>query len=666
MAAIAYRPEVDGLRAVAILAVLFYHIDSKWLPGGFVGVDVFFVISGYLITSIIFEETQSGSFTLQRFYARRIRRLFPAMAGLLITVLAAGAIFDPLNFAALRTSVLWVALLGGNLHIWKATGDYWGPGVDAMPLLHTWSLAVEEQFYMAFPITLMALLRWQKRRTPRILLILAVASFVCSLLLTPRHPPAAFYLPPTRAWELLAGCFLAVFPLSGTGQLARHRHAGTFAGAGLVMIFLSYLVVHGGQGFPGYRAALPVLGSMLVIAFTGTGASRVECILRRPWIVFVGKASYSLYLWHWPVIVFLKGMQDNPAFPAWFPTAYTGLFCVVFSFALALSSYWFIERPLRAWSLTPLMCACIFLGLIFTLVVIQPRLAANNLKRHNLAEGFAPMTDRGRFYSVNQVSELSPAGVEQYRLINMLIPTNHASLEEGIIRKYGPGPIQVAVFGDSHCLRFAPLIDGILRSNHLSGCFFCADAAPPNLFRDSYVSYPDFGTAADLKKYDESRQRFLAMQKPKVSLWIQRYDNREFEDFRKSIQYVVEHSTCVVFQQLPVLNIGDVCTVNAFGYFRNLANKTLSQLNIVEKRWTTSKRRGCEAEILREFKGHPRFRWLDTNDEFLEPNGHIRWWDGKDRLYYIDDDHLSEYGVQLLGAKIERAILDALAAKPPP
>ncbi|MED5419167.1 MAG: acyltransferase, partial [Verrucomicrobiota bacterium] len=210
MASLTYRSEIDGLRAVAVLAVVFYHLGPTFLPGGFVGVDVFFVISGFLITSIILRESADRTFTLKNFWMRRIRRLFPALAVVLLATLAAGSlILYQKEWSSLGAQLFAVLILLANFHLHIETGNYWGPTAEDVPLLHTWSLAVEEQFYLLFPLLLLLLLRLGKRSIIPLLSLGALASLAHGILVTNTTPSYAFYLLPTRAWELLAGCLLA-------------------------------------------------------------------------------------------------------------------------------------------------------------------------------------------------------------------------------------------------------------------------------------------------------------------------------------------------------------------------------------------------------------------------------------------------------------------------
>jgi peptidoglycan/LPS O-acetylase OafA/YrhL len=337
-----YRPEIDGLRAVAVLPVVAYHLNVGHLPGGFVGVDVFFVISGFLITGHLQADITAGRFSIIRFYERRLRRIGPALLCLLLVIgtLAAFTLL-PTDLNAFGGSLLSALLSVSNFYFWTHTG-YFAGNVFAEPLLHTWSLAVEEQYYLVFPVILYFASNLSRRGRDAILLGLLAASLAVSAVGAFTAPVATFYLPYARAWELLLGAILAfdVVPFSG-GRI--WREAAMFAGLGLIA--LSVLFIRVDMPFPGLLALPPCIGTALVLIGGGTSKTFGERLLSTPPLVFIGLISYSLYLWHWPVIVFNR--FDPELIPGELPPRLVKVILLIVSLVLATLSWWFVERSFR-------------------------------------------------------------------------------------------------------------------------------------------------------------------------------------------------------------------------------------------------------------------------------------------------------------------------------
>ncbi len=295
-----YRPEIDGLRALAVVAVVLFHARVPGFAGGFVGVDVFFVISGFLITGLILPQIRGGQFTLREFYQRRVRRLFPALfAVLLVSMPLAYWLLLPEELEDFGQSLLATALFVSNFLFYSEAGYFAGPA-EAKPLLHTWSLAVEEQYYLLFPLLLLALRRWLPRYL-LVTLVLLVLSLLLSQWSVRNAPVAGFYLLPSRMWELLLGSMLAMWP--ALGVVARWGRE-VCAAIGLLLIVLAVVRFDATTEFPGVAALVPCLGAALIIV--GGGHTLVGRVLSLRGLVFIGLISYSLYLWHWPLLVFAR------------------------------------------------------------------------------------------------------------------------------------------------------------------------------------------------------------------------------------------------------------------------------------------------------------------------------------------------------------------------
>jgi peptidoglycan/LPS O-acetylase OafA/YrhL len=342
----AYRPDIDGLRAVSVLAVLMFHAGIPGFVGGFVGVDVFFVISGYLITEMMLAEFRSaGTISLAGFWARRFKRLAPALVFFLaVTLIASIFLLERISgeTGALMRAALATVTINANHFFLIANGDYFGAAAETNPLLHMWSLAVEEQFYLVWPLLLLLLLKFcrQTRQMP-LLLTAIIISFGVACLWTQTHPDLAFYLMPARAWEMLAGAALAV----ALGQQAEKAdRAGkiprfSWTLCGLLLIAISVLSQQARFGFPGPMALLPVLGAVLVIIGGRRGTQDAGYrLLSAPVMVYVGKLSYPLYLWHWSVLVFMRSRRLYEESLA------LDVLALLVAFALSVFTYEIIEK----------------------------------------------------------------------------------------------------------------------------------------------------------------------------------------------------------------------------------------------------------------------------------------------------------------------------------
>jgi peptidoglycan/LPS O-acetylase OafA/YrhL len=339
-----YRREIDGLRALAVIPVILFHAGISAFSGGFVGVDVFFVVSGYLITFIILDELGKGTFSLARFYERRARRILPALFLVLAFCLPlAWALLTPVDMREFAKSVLSVAGFASNVLFWQQSG-YFDTASELKPLLHTWSLAVEEQFYVLFPLLLALVFRFGRRAVYAALGTLLFASLALAQWGATRAPDATFYLLPTRAWELMVGALAAVFVSRGSARSTPERHATWGAGAamlGVVLIAYSVFAFDKSLPFPGVYALVPTLGALLIILFAQPH-NLAGRILGSRWCVGIGLVSYSAYLWHQPLLAFTRHASLNEP-----PVAVLLAMCAA-SLVLAYFSWRFVEVPFRA------------------------------------------------------------------------------------------------------------------------------------------------------------------------------------------------------------------------------------------------------------------------------------------------------------------------------
>ncbi|WP_300453414.1 acyltransferase family protein [Accumulibacter sp.] len=341
MSAHTYRPEIDGLRALAVLPVILFHAGIPGFGGGYVGVDIFFVISGFLITSIILAERQSGRFSLVAFYERRARRILPALfLVMLVSLLAAWFLLMPKQFKEFGQSLVAVSIFGSNVLFWLTSG-YFDAAAEEKPLLHTWSLGVEEQYYLLFPLLVMLIWRLGRRRQMAVLSAVLLASLAWSVWLQPRDALANFFLAPSRAWELLIGSLLAfVSQTQPLHQRVSKSVAQLLSLLGLALIAAAVFCFGSETAVPGLPALLPTLGTALVLGYAGP-ATLAGRVLSLRTVVGVGLLSYSAYLWHQPLFAFARlCLMEQPG---------GGMFAAlsVLSLVLAYFTWRYVEVPLR-------------------------------------------------------------------------------------------------------------------------------------------------------------------------------------------------------------------------------------------------------------------------------------------------------------------------------
>jgi peptidoglycan/LPS O-acetylase OafA/YrhL len=361
---ISYRPDIDGLRALAVVAVVLFHAFPSTVHGGYVGVDIFFVISGFLISSILLKNIKQKKFSVLDFYYRRIKRIFPALMLVLTTTLCIGwTIMLSDEFKLLGQHTVAATLFASNFWLWKEAG-YFDTSSDLKPLLHLWSLAIEEQFYIIWPLLLLFLSRFTRHIAICIFLITLLSFFSCITYMADHT--GMFYFPHNRAWELLAGAFLAALQFKNQSTSEKKISSrsvfscNALSWLGLLLIMLAIGILNKNSIFPGWLALLPVLGATMIIA-AGESAWINQYVLSTRIFVFIGLISYPLYLWHWPLLAFSRIMENGEP-----STTIRGL-CLAISAILSLATYRLLELPLRTGgkrTVTSLLIIAILIGSI--------------------------------------------------------------------------------------------------------------------------------------------------------------------------------------------------------------------------------------------------------------------------------------------------------------
>lgn len=618
-----------------MLSVVFFHAGLG-VTGGYVGVDVFFVISGFLITTLIIKDLENGTFSLGVFWERRVRRIMPAMFVVVVaTLIAGGFLLLPFDYVQLGRSAAWQAFSGSNFHFWANTG-YFESYAEEQPLLHTWSLAVEEQFYLVVPLLLLGFVGIRSPRRNHIMLLFFAVGIVISLAVSidgvARHPAAAFYLLPTRAWELLCGAAVAVFPVSWVPHSRLSREL--FSVIGLTAILIPCFLYTKTTPFPGLAAVSPCLGAAIFIWASGTSRQRPEAanplvaklLSLRP-IVFIGLISYSLYLWHWPLFAFSTYWALQPKSLAY------SLTLVATSFGLAVITWWCVETPFRRRvvcisrkSIFAFCCIGITLIVTFASVIIfgkglPRRLPAQAIEYANAKD------DRGN----NR--ELTAADVLGERLVRLGNPDPAT-------------PITTLLWGDSHAMAAAPAFDALLRARGLSGLQVTASATAPVL--DAYWS-SEFTSRREVKAFNDAVFAYITRQRIRNVILVARWEY--YSDARGDITLDVALGSTIrrlaeigtrayVMLQVPSHTFNVPRALAATKIFNR--DLTASLLVGVERNGMASNDRMITESV--ELAGgrilNPRRCFWDSANLHLlvEKNG---------KSLYADDHHLSATGARL-------------------
>ncbi|MDD2885832.1 MAG: acyltransferase family protein [Dechloromonas sp.] len=614
-----YRPEIDGLRAIAVIGVVIFHAFPSWLPGGFAGVDVFFVISGFLITGIVNRECHAQGFTISRFYSRRIKRIFPALLLVLITTWLAGyALMTPSEFRELGKSLIRSAYFSNNFLLISQAG-YFDTHADLKPLLHLWSLAVEEQFYIAWPWLILLASRISQYGKP-LLLTLGAISLACNLALTPTQPVESFFLPHTRAWELIAGAILATHAHTLHRSLLQIVNPALLAPCGILLISLSYLFFSGDAPYPGWRAMVPVVGAMLVILGENKGTFS-QRILSARLPVTIGLISYPLYLWHWPLFSFARILFDHPTIAMiWI--------LLILSIIAAWITYRYIETPLRHGAWKPLKSPFFPIGGLLLLVTIG---ALGDWTRAN--KGWPGRLTGNSWQDLQWTKELiADEACKKHMQEQIYI---------GYCRISNDGPITHALFGDSHANHF---FDGLSPAIEQRGGNLLQLGGPFVRTTDTNWNNLDF-----LLKHSEIKMVFIAYHQGR----IKEVDNPFEEIMERIVSTLTRAGKTVVFivdnpefDTDPRLNIQRPPIAEWLGAGENAEIKTTETLDYIQR-----KRTAYRSYVEQLSQRYPTLRFFDALTPFCEQGICVTRKDQK--LLYRDRHHLTQHGARLLFLKTD-------------
>lgn len=664
-----HRPEIDGLRAVAVVPVILFHAGLAWFSGGYVGVDVFFVISGYLITTIIATAQDKGTFTILGFYERRARRIMPVLFTVILCCLPfAWAWMLPAQMKSFGESIIAVCLFLSNVLFWQESG-YFAAAAEKQPLLHTWSLAVEEQYYVVFPILLMLLHRAGPRIRFVVLLLAALVSFALAVYGAIAFPNAAFYLPHTRAWELLAGSLCALF------LLHRQQPANeTLSLLGLAGVLAGVFLYDDGTPFPSAWTLAPVGGTALIILFGGPG-TRVHRFLSLPLLTGIGLISYSLYLWHQPLFAFARIRSlTEPT-----PVLMTSL--TVAAVLLAVLSWRFVETPFRTGRIRILGSAPRILGAtaaaaVFLMAVgaagrvdngwsfrLPPSaLAALDVQAHPDPAMSTCLFDKGEATLPHPVRACMTPGTQTSDTI--LIGDSHAGAVTGeALRAFSAAGLDLYALSHSSCAGFSGLVVSNAKYRLRCNRFFTGV--------EDYIARSDIKTIimvsrwslyVDGTAFDNGEGGIEALKPTYADLYERRDDMGGENDLARKDRVLAAYLADINAYLDRGDNVVLVYPIPEAGWnVPDLLARAAMTGNDAEPLGTSSERyRARNAAVIAAFDtlDHPRLAKIRPDAIFCDSFVAGRCINSlaTDRIFYFDDDHLSNAGAALLMPPIIDAV----------
>jgi len=630
----AYRPDVDGLRAIAVISVVLFHISKGLVPGGFAGVDIFFVISGYLITLLIYSQMQSGKFSLKDFYKRRINRIAPALFALIASVLVVGLIiFSPADLTRLVKSGLYASGGLSNIFFWRHYGSYFSFGVDEAPLLHTWSLGVEEQFYIIWPLGLWALTRIKSTYRFILIGIAMFATIAISALGVRMATSASYYLLPTRAFELLIGGALALF-FSHSPRPLKRKESNMLSVLGGILLMGSLALLNDKVAFPGINAVYPCIGTaMLIAAGTNRNSWAARTLSCKP-LVFFGLISYSLYLWHWPLIAFANYLD--------FPIR--GLSAAAF-FALSVFLGWlswqFVEKPFRnsghemafrAVTLRRFIAPAGAIGL-FTILITQSS---------GLPSRFDPRVPEYESIILSAPNELRPKCHSPAFYYDR---KPEASCVLGVVER----DPTILMIGDSYANHFTGMVDVLAKADNVTVTDYTMDGCPP-------IKGMSFGNQVSLaekcKARNEINYNYISSKGFKYvilsSSWSRVSSENDLDKLKAGLTESI--AAIVAAGSKPIIIINNERTENANCPVRRLLSG--SRTNCDKRQDEHQMRNELFAAVRTRF---PELTFVDPNLAICS-NGICHTMLGNVPLYR-DGSHLNEHGSRAIGkALVEKHV----------
>ena len=628
---IKYRTEIDGLRTVAIIPVILFLLGYNFLKGGFYGVDVFFVISGYLITKILTEDIQNGHFSMPRFWLRRVKRLLPlALTVILVTLIIAPFVVYKPYVKDISKDIFPALFSYFNFHALYDFGNYWGGKAEQSLFLHTWSLSVEEQFYLLYPFLLYFAYKYFKNFTVPILIITIISLFLFFFYSKINHDfDFAFYMLPTRIWELSIGGLIGVI------KKPTIKNESYLPIIGIFFIVISYLI---GSNI---LYLLPVFGAALIVLFSTPNDIIGKVLSTKPF-VFIGKISYSLYLWHWVIIVLFKNLQYQ--FQEINHHLINGLI-ILLTFLLAYLSYTFIENRTRNYQHTPkIVLAGIAIIAGITLYFQSDFYKPYYNSKYNQSTYYVSYYDISPTQVIQDTND--PIWYNVIRPIRLPEFTD-AYKKEGIITNKKNGTPKIILIGDSHGVMWGKMLDEISDELKVTLSCYTSNASKP-FFNMDNINLQDenkYYTKIQRIEYAKSFVGNIEKWKPKVVVLVCRWDNldgktkKQLDDL---LFYIEKRNVHVLlFTQPPVLNFME--DKNAGQYFTYLGIQPNNGYNFLEmNNSNVTKSNDYIKSLVAKYSNVSVY---DVYKNMLSDNKIKISFDND--LLYFDDDHLSYYGAAI-------------------
>lgn len=605
-----YRSDIDGLRAIAVLSVIIYHIKGAWLSGGFLGVDIFFVISGYLITGIIYSEIVNNKFSLKSFYIRRMKRILPAFFFMvLLTIIAGYFILLPYEFYKLGFSAVSTLVFASNFNFSLRSGGYFDTSAEEWPLLHTWSLAVEEQYYFIFPLLMLFIMTVLKLKSKLLLCLLALTVlsfyFATKMSLNDELSSWSYYMLPTRGGELLVGSMIAIFNKQEYKLLTNNMRAKTYLSIiSFSIIIISFIYVNKSMVFPGILALPVCLATAILISFKSDLSLRVLSI--KP-LVKVGLVSYSLYLVHWPILAYAKYLSvfnsSNDEL-----SSITILLCILLIITCALVSYFWVELPFRAkqWSFKKsfvkfLFVPSLIIGGLATAIIIQ--------------QGFYD-----RFSNDTVLGDMAFSHLDKNKCPSLL--------NLGCVGGEQTSKKMIMLYGNSHAEHYYDFFDKYAKQ---------AD------YKLELVATGGCGIANHSKKCSLINDYFNTnVHKADIVAISQRWDTVLSNDkhiFLAALERLItqmktENKTVVIMAQTPKWSLSISKLWNCSRIFGECSHKVQLMNDYQDFN-----------KVMKRFSLHQNVLFWDP---YLEIKNNETPFDSLSRPLFFDDNHLSRYGSQLM------------------